>query len=203
MLPYTRFRQLDSSSPQYSNVLNGTRYYNGVPTAITATQTCAGDVSSKNMWDVENVDFHKRRAAGEIFNNPVDSDEVTETFIVGDYKRTLLTGNSGDVWNGKWSAETYCPAYLEPPSEDWDEFRQDLIDRAVTMAYANRSAVQMAVSMTLAEGRKTIQGCYEILFRVVQIAKAAKRLDFRYLLSEISFKELTEEVVSFNFSYFF
>jgi hypothetical protein len=116
---------------------------------------------------------------------------------------SLVAGN-GDVvgarFHGQRSIEDYSPNYLALDPMDYTDMVESVKAKATTMAYANESLCKWAVSMTLAEGKKTVQSIYEILFSFAELLLAAKRLDWRYLKNELSLEELRDKYMVIRYA---
>jgi hypothetical protein len=75
-----------------------------------------------------------------------------------------------------------------------------LVDIAVTDAHANASSAEIQALVMLAEAKKTVSSIGDILLRVFRIIKAAKRLDLKYLLRQISKKELAARYLELRYA---
>jgi hypothetical protein len=164
-----------------------------------------GSSDTKRTEDVVNRQYLSRRNKGEVFNNPFLSivSKTENPLASFDYANGMYDSD-GFWWGRRYSGSIgtgwLLPDFVALYASEHAEMLADVRDRAVTMAFANRSLVEQAVSMTLAEGKKTIQGVYEILFRVAEIALAAKRLDWRYIRSEFSPAELADRYMELRYA---
>jgi hypothetical protein len=193
------------SSPIYTT-LKGVAVKHSVESPLPdEVYTSEGPTDYTIMDDVVTPDFKKKIAQGYIINNPMSSHKIMDDHCPPtSYRRTLLNYET----DGTMTGNIYDGSYKRPISGHLPPFLPDstptcltaLQNQAITQAWGNRSLVVQAVSMTLAEGRKTIQGVYEILFRVIGIAKAAKRLDYKYLMDEISPSELKNRYMELRYA---
>jgi hypothetical protein len=197
--------ETDSFKPEYVSC-PWERWMYGKPYLYGNTNTIVPkNTQTRYCKDVVTQRFKERQARGEIFNNPFLSEKVTEnTGGAPHYKSIYLLnkqyGAEGYIYDGKVAVAPYMPEYLALEPDPTNSKYWATYDKAVTQAWGNRSVVAFAASMALAEGKKTIQGIYEILFRVVQIAKAAKRLDYKYLLDELSPSELKDRYMELRYA---
>lgn len=202
-----RVRTLDDSVTFESYPYTTVRW-NPSPTYKYYTFTRPDQQVTQSTVDIENESFFRRRSDGEIFNNPFNSTRIvggdiqTRSFGMEYY---YLDANGAKVGNavvaGPHVRPEFVPDYIPHTStEESAALKESVSAKAITMAYANRSLVVQAVSMTVAEGRKTIQSIYEILFRVAEITLAAKRLDWRYLRSELSPMELSNRYMELRYA---
>ena len=201
-----RTRVESDTQPTITSTLLGINVDKDVETPMSPEiYTSPGVESSKYMEDVVTEGYRRRIAAGAIINNPMYSVVTLDDHCPPtSFKRTLLSVNGDGTKTGNiYDGETNRP--IGPYLPDWAPV-PEAIDleamkaKCITQAYANRSMVVQAVSMTLAEGKKTIQGVYEILFRVIGIAKAAKRLDYKYLADELSPSELKDRYMELRYA---
>jgi hypothetical protein len=202
-----RTRELDESLPAYTNTLTGIREQDGYsPTQyLNWSVGVASQLDKKVTKDVVDEKFHERRAAGEIFNNPFASTTTkggrcVPTRFIYNYWTPGNTTFWGFKYDGMQSAQDILPGYLALEPKDYSDMYESVRDKAVTMAYGNRSLAVQAVSMTLAEGKKTVQGAYEILFRLAELALAFKRLDVKHLMDEISPTELRNRYMELRYA---
>lgn len=142
--------------------------------------------SYEEMWDNVTPDFSKIMSQGGIVNsgmrqvkrvrkcgsNIYDADQ-TYTEVID------CSGTSQSVWRG---SKAYGPLsmdeqfFLADPTFNL----QNLIDRAVTKAWANADSSKAAALATLGEGKKTIRSVTDILGRLVKIIKKLKHLEFSF-----------------------
>jgi hypothetical protein len=200
----SRTRVTNNDSPPVDGTTPYVQWFSGVSYDEEISWTYPGLENNGYMIDVVDEHFPKRVAQGEIFNNAMHSMKVIDDNgpPTPFHREMTSRGSDGTLSGSIFSGAVrpmgaYLPEFLPLPS---NEYLDSLRDKAVTQAYGNRSMVVQAVSMTVMEGKKTIQGVYEILFRVAEIALAAKRLDFRYLRSELSPSELKDRYMELRYA---
>ena len=180
--------------------------YNGLTGILGTEQTSApGTDTSQYTKDMVDWKFRERQAAGEIFNNPFLSvkTEVIPAGLTQFYREQTIPWSAGTatyMYSGQLDAGSHAPDYLALPGIDMVEMTRDVVDKAVTQAYGNRSVVVMATTMALAEGKKTIIGLTQILYRVLDIAIAVKRLDMKFLAGQISPSELANRYMELRYA---
>lgn len=150
--------------------------------------------------------FQKRRARGEVFNNPMERNEVK----IVDPMVPMSSTHRHKEWKANWSPPGYryfgretigsypvshfldagevslIPVPASPVDESW------LINQAVTQAWANADLSEAAALATIAESRESVTSIYSILKRVLKIARYAKKLQVGKLAKELSPKELAD-----------
>lgn len=158
--------------------------------------------------DVVDEHFNARRSKGEIFNNPFFS---IKTYYSGAgltsfsgknqyYRNSSSKVLTGIILEGTVPADRWYSNYKALNPLDYSDMLESCKSKAITMAYGNRSQVVQAASMTLAEGKKTIQGIYEIMFRLAELALAVKRLDAKHIMDEISPGELKNRYMELRYA---
>lgn len=202
---YTGVNRIRQTGPEevekvYTRTYTGTNY-----SSYDTNQHVLASSVYKYMDDWVDEQFKVRQGKGEIFNNPMTSHSEqliecppTKVSLRAEAFKSDGTLDFHSSCNGERSWADKRADFLPLPAIA-DDFISNVTSRAVTNAYANRSAVEMAVSMTVAEGRKTIQGVYEILHRVINIARAARRLDLRAIADELSPKELRDRYMELRY----
>lgn len=168
------------------------------------------DTFTSVMTDVVTPNFKARIKKGEIINNPASLEEITvirprvtpfnryRVYIVGYRNGGPLY--SGNAYEGDQAMkESYLGDYLGY-SEGVGEAIDNAIARAVTSAHANASSTEFQSLVFAAEARKSVRDLSSILYRVLKIAKAVKRLDRKYLKSQISKKELQNRYMELRYA---
>lgn len=157
------------------------------------------------MDDYVVPDFFKRRARGEIFNNPMHASLVTVVNGTHEFFYTHLHKVWRDDWsNPDWQWKGHTVAGSRPISYWLDNGELSLLpvpdplDRvwlegqAVTQAWANCELSKAAALATIAESKESVTSIFAILRRVLKIAIAAKKLQFGKLAQELKPKELAD-----------
>jgi len=172
---------------------------------------------TQSMTDVVTPNFHSRRAAGEIFNNPLESVKDKQIVSMGqvDYRllRNMQTnfGGNGDpmyqIVGNTWIGPT---AYylvnngITPFSLDMsmvpDFDTTSLVDRAVTRAHANISYSETNILATAGEFNETVSSLRSMFIRAVRIFRAVRKLDLKYLKKEIKLKELRDRYMEYRYA---
>lgn len=148
----------------------------------------------RETWDEVAPGFKRRSAAGEIINQPYAS-ELTEVFPwnvasvsqTDTYTQSFYDGEAGEVRNGligyvtegttvPWTFWNNAPPFLGAP-QSLDTAKLAVLDAAVTEAFSRVSRSEMLAGASLAEARKTTDFLFSTAKRVVNIARAARRLD--------------------------
>jgi hypothetical protein len=181
-----------------------TWFTNNTPVETHYDKLVKGNQDETITYDVVDRDFKSRQAAGEVFNNPFTSIKSTEIhsppskFTYAWWKYVNGKKNGNEWYASRAASEDLTYVALDP--SEYSSMLESVHDKANTMAYANRSMVVEAVSMVLAEGKKTVQGMADILFRICKIALAAKKLDWKYLRNEISPSELANRYMELRYA---
>lgn len=177
---------------------------------VIHTGNTVPDTFTSVMTDVVTPNFKARIKKGEIINNPASLEE--KTFIrprVTPFNRyrVYITGyrDGGPLYSGNFYEgdqamdESYLGDYLGH-SEGVGEAIDIAIARAVTSAHANASSTEFQSLVFAAESCKSVHAMSSILYRVFKIAKAVKRLDGKYLKSQISKKELQNRYMELRYA---
>lgn len=183
-------------------------FYDGTasdPRRITNTTTdnfsCSDGAGSWTMTDVVTPDYHKRIRNGEIINNPM----TTVTTLVEDqmtsYSRAFIwkDENNNDALHGQKhsgmrNVGSLCKPWISLPAID-----DDVIDIAVTKAWANADLSEATGLVMAAEANKTIKTLTDIMAKVVRLAIAFKRLRVKEILGELSPRELSNSYLQLRY----
>ena len=180
--------------------------YPGQPTTVESTveATVAGSTLNATFKDVVTPNFRKRIAAGEVINNPMESESILEIEppinIDFDTKTTVCSYDHSDwsqhftVWAqrteiGQCSfgrlitgAPSEMTTYPEIPDIDMEI--QKRIDIAVARAFANISHSEILILASLAESKSTVAGLIQFMsaaYKIIDVATKVERTDFRKL----------------------
>lgn len=140
------------------------------------------DSSVSTMLDVVTPNYHRKSAEGIIINNPMSQSTVTITHTPS-VMDAAVTGSY--YYTGSWFPE--LPDYV---SYNHDSVAEQNL--AVTKAWANVSASKADSLVSLAEGKKTIDGLVDILRRLRKVIRAVKKLRFQELRRELHPDELVQ-----------
>lgn len=189
------------------------RAYN-VPTwnSVTEYTTYYSPIVYEQMSDVVTAGYERKIAAGEIINNPM-SKTVRTTTTPGptsfSHRRTAIDnyGEYGFVYSGSivpfgnWFANVLPPILevgVDLPAAI--ELRANVLNEAVTSAHANVNESEMLALASMAESRKTVESMASILYRVVRIARAVRKLNFNALRKELTKKELANRYMELRYA---
>lgn len=177
---------------------------------VIYTGNTVPDTFNSVMTDVVTPNFKARIKKGEVINNPASLEETTvirpritpfnryHVYIVGYRNGGPLY--SGNTYKGNRAMnESHLGDYLGH-SEGVGEAIDNAIARAVTSAHANASSTEFQSLVFAAEARKSVHDMSSILYRVFKIAKAVKRLDRKYLKSQISKRELQNRYMELRYA---
>lgn len=211
MVSYSRHREetiLDESERATMQYLIGTAgsctSSAGPPTDSYSSEV-KGDTYSletREMDDVVTPDFHKLIAAGKIINNPmtviryekcepllrVDLNAAWEAYACTP-ERWIQVYNLKKTGTVTQSIATDCD-FLQIPESS--RTASDLMDMAITDAWANIGSNDVLAMSSLKEANQTVQGLAYILKKAYKITRAVKKLSLRQLKREISWKEMQE-----------
>lgn len=168
------------------------------------------DTFNSVMTDVVTPNFKARIRKGEIINNPASLEEKTvirPRIIPINRQRVYIVGyrNGGPLYSGDTDKgdramdESHLGDYLGY-SEGVGEAIDNAIARAVTSAHANASSTEFQSLVFAAEARKSVHAMSSILYRVLKIVKALRRLDGKYLKSQMSKKELQNRYMELRYA---
>jgi len=146
--------------------------------------------SLKGFSDVEIENFHERRSRGEIFNNPFYKWEKNMSSSVTGEFDLLFSG-----WSVRptWKSRLIGTAKPQDASDvtlthhpDTIDLIDELKNKAVVKAWSRVHDESAAILASIAEGKDTINFIGNVLFRVVKILRALRRLDLRQVKNEIT-----------------
>lgn len=158
---------------------------------------------SEQMTDELTPNFYRRRAMGEIINNPFTRVRTEwyrqavpfDTSRSYDRMNYCSDGNRYAIWWGVFDAGEMRPdlalgtSFLPAPSS---RSTQSCVDEAVTGAFAKASEQDAQGLVILAEGEETIKSFVSIFRRLYKIGKALYRGNLWYLRKQLSAKELSD-----------
>lgn len=189
-----------------------TDYYGAYGTCADPTKLQYKSTSSQNyvpeeesvvMHDLVTPQWHRKRNAGEIVNNPYDRTVVNtkrtpfSTWIEDRriYNWQSCSGvntaivNTGGRWVGTKAPDGYLGStFLTPPSLGRDTYR----GLAITAARSKISEADVQMLVTIAEGKKTIQSLTAIFARLYRILKAMRKSQMWELRRELTAKQLSD-----------
>lgn len=135
---------------------------------------------SEHMYDVVIKDFHRLSAEGAIFNNPMYTESIKETTPLASY--TYLTGvGTDDPITYAFKRRPWCPTL---PSQMLDH--EDLIDLALTAAYANVSANEGNTLLWLGEFKETVKMLFDIGNQLHKLYKATEKARKQWAKGKLS-----------------
>jgi len=148
---------------------------------------------SMAMDDHNVQDFRKRKAAGELFNNPMSLTIVEEILTNQPMNRKRLAWNgmggaSGYINSGLYTCKNVIGSYLNWPNGVAPQ-HPDVTEEAITKAWANVQANDAMILATLGEANETVQMIYGILKTVVKMHIACRKADWKYFRGLISPKK--------------
>lgn len=190
-----------TSYQTFKHVINGVNVYQWFPNSSGQHGTYSGEGTT----DVVTSNYFSRIAAGEIINNPYERRVHTETYAQpGLFSFRITHPTTGEYWD--------CTGPRQTDHDVWDladamstfpgmsEARSSAIEAAVTAAHANVDVSSMLALTTVAESRQTISSVVSILRRVLNIYRALKRVDLRYLRRQISRRELEDRYMELRYA---
>jgi len=156
--------------------------------------------------DVVTPNFKQRIAAGEVINNPYDTEVLTWKYPgPTSYNRTAAAkdANSNSMtWVGQQAVDFgVCPQLLwldDIPGKD--SIYASVYSDAVQQAHANVDQSEMLALATVAESRKTVDFFVETGARLFRILKAAKKLDVKRIMNELSPKEFANRYMELRYA---
>lgn len=187
---------------------NSTDY--GDTSDLTWNPSSLDDTYNVDMTDVVTPDFKRRIGRGEVINNPMSKDE--HWYIHPKHQQHTRYQVNKDPVTGKYTGWSAQGGHVVPLSffgtllvvndanEDSQEEITTLVNQAVTQAHANTSLSEMSALSTLAEAKKTVQSMQAIIFRVVQLIRQFRKLNFRYVKKELSRKELADRYMELRYA---
>lgn len=205
-----RYRERSWSGEPQSGTISGTSYTfaNGeqVETAFGPT-TVWSDAPTifESVTDVSTPDWKKRIAKGEIINNPFEYIRIQEFPVTPTpISREMINDVDGLWWgtiySGTWIMQSdYIGDYLDTATLSGNT-ADDLRDQALASAYAEANSTEWALAMVAAEADKTVLSIVSILKRALKIFRAVKKLDIKYLRSQISRKELEDRYMELRYA---
>lgn len=172
---------------------------------LSATNTCTGGMYER-IDDVVTPNFLKRSKNGEIINNSLYHEKEMWTSNVPtidsyNYYMDSHGCKVGGSLQGPYAPEIFlgsarsCIHYLSKP----DINTSRLSDIAITEAYSRIDFSEAALLATLGELPETVRGLVSIFKRAYKILKAIRKHDMRFLLSQISPKELADRYMEYRY----
>lgn len=160
------------------------------------------------MEDVVSPNFKTRMAQGEVINNPMSVSTIETIPPQGTpYRRIMLrTDGSGRILGWDWGGvqpvpESLLGSFLEHANDpSWQSLQSSLRDQAVTKAHANASSAEISLLMTAGEAHKTVASMGQILKRVYRVARAARKLDLKFIRNELSVDELKDRYMELRYA---
>lgn len=167
-----------------------------------------GTSVDRTMDDVVTPNFQSLRAKGVIVNNPMQSEVTEERYPVpGAYtfaklKQAVDGAVTGSVTTGDWPiGRSVLLNYLTGSDDpDYEDQQLAIMNKAVAQAHSNASSAELSLLMVAAEGRKSVTSMAQILYRVIRIARAARKLDLKYIKNELSWKELQDRYMELRYA---
>lgn len=206
---YTRERTRVLSSSSIASVWTK-RYYNGVEFG-TGLGTCNSSVT-ETMKDVQVPNFYRRRARGEIINNPMEKTVTTIVespfnydFIIGenyvnDDETQATRSNTGQSSTGKhsqaWLRGVAKPTFTAP-SPTWGDAETEA---AISAAWAGIDSTEVQSLVIIAEARKTVTSLTAIFQRLLKVFKALKKLQLKEAAGIISGKDAADRYLEIRFA---
>jgi hypothetical protein len=157
---------------------------------VMAPGSTTSFISSEGFSDVEIANFHARRAAGDIFNNPFHK-----------WKSSTIVNTSGELdllFTGWYLRPTWFHSLAGKPNPpvasissishhpDTQDLADELKQKAVPKAWSRVNDASAELLASIAEGADTINFVASKLFRAVKILRALKRLDLKQVRNEIT-----------------
>jgi hypothetical protein len=177
--------------------------------AIASGGSWQSEYSIKGFSDVEIPNFHTRRKQGEIFNNPFYKFErKTITSTSGSWNLFFTGWSPRPTWYSRVTGATSLPAYVPweandvVPSHHSDtlDLADELKNKAVAKAWARVHDESAAILASIAEGKDTIQFVGNVLFRVIKILRALRRLDLKQVRDEITPMEYSKLYMEYRYA---
>jgi len=185
------------------------------PTTSNTNGNFTSEEMNDHMQDVVTPMFHRRRSNGEIINSPMTRSYTLLrnhpcSFAYVFQKKQWDTSCNPD----KWTTYNRTINRVDHPSSnyfsggfdslpilpDFDDTKADLIDQAVSKAWAAVDKTNVQGLVCLAEGEKTIASFASIAKRLIKILRKIKRLDGKGLLFELSPKQLADRYMELRYA---
>lgn len=163
------------------------------------------------MDDVVTPLYHRLSASGMIINSPM----TKVTTILRDNPCSRYTAFGKDQWstacdpddfkiylNEKWWANYPSSSFVswtdlpEIPSYD----QTNIVNQAISQAWANVDVTDIQSLVSLAEGQKTVVSLVAIAKRLISVIKMIKKLEGRKLLIELSPKQLSDRYMELRYA---
>lgn len=163
------------------------------------------------MTDVVTPNFRKFSGEGRIINSPLTK-VVKQTYASKgsrsyDSRYTITSCTpSKQLWRGGQHSGTMSGKIQTDyaPGQGWADTPtinvQNLIDIAVTQMWANADHSKAAALASLGEAKETINSMISIIGRLIKIIIAIKKLDFKYLYSQVKPKELEKRYMELRYA---
>lgn len=178
----------------------------GDPWKVISTTSFPYDIYSnveKDMWDVVSENYTSRIANGEIINNPMEQQVNVVNDGQGTINRSWINRSasppytySGFRWTGTYPLFN-TGVYSLPATPSISE---DVIDEAITAAWAKISANEADMLVQLGEAKETVSSLKSIFTRAYRIFRHVKRLNAKALLREITPKQLADRYMEARYA---
>jgi hypothetical protein len=148
------------------------------------------------MTDVVTENFFKRRANGEIINNPLHKTVIeiaAQPLIAHAYVSTQLYGCSPAKWYSYKTIKVSATKEFEPTLATTPDLNVESIkDQAVSACWASISPAQLEGLVSALEMDKTVVGFLDLFKKAFRILRAVKKKELKLLKKEFSRKEMIE-----------
>lgn len=167
--------------------------------------------TTETMTDVVTPGYRKKQSKGQIVNTPMDCVSTTVSTNVVNYdwnciycyyscSPTLCLWRGYDVVGTRLGKDFFAGMPNNGWASDPNINIQSLIDIAVTQMWANADHSKAAALATLGEAKETIHSMISIIGRLIKIIIALKKLDVKYLYSQIKPKELASRYMELRYA---
>jgi len=147
------------------------------------------------MTDVVIEDFHARSKSGEIFINPMYKrveryERVATTF---DFDGELYNDNPCSDIHHFTGQKVYegAHAFIPVPS-GIPGHCDDLLQSALTSAFARNTTQKASALVTAGEGKETVTGVVDVIRRIMRIMYAVRKKQFKALKKELAPSEMAD-----------
>lgn len=181
----------------YSNSAN--------PVTSRTDKETINDSETSLMQDVVTPNYRRRILAGEIINNPMYKETVTEKYSGGSLDHQFLQYNSGNpslltgfTNLGKYEGWHYSHPNRYIPAAALDH--QALRDKATVDAHNKAAQNDTELLAVAGEMKETVASLQSITKRVINIIWALKKWDMKRLAKEITPKELANRYMEARYA---
>lgn len=177
-----RHRSRDVPATLEAPVYNTYITQNGVTShSISGSAPMVTSITRESIYDVVIKDFHRRQAAGEIFNNRMVKTHSVSRTPLTPYSVLATFSNGSQEWSGTTPYQQ--PAFkLQPKIEP-------LVNQALTAAYAGVSANQQNALLWFGELRESISMFKDIGMSLAALVKKTEKQRLKWLKGKLTVKE--------------